>query len=143
MWAWLRRSEAGEVGLSTLAFASGVVFVTMMFASGAAMTSVAASVEFGSTPVPDGEFARQLEQLGFVFLLLYGMLAVGVCVAATSVSALGTGVLPRWLAIAGLAVALVVGALGVFFLPMILLVLWVLAVSIAMLAPTTTPALVA
>jgi hypothetical protein len=129
----LRRSEVDPHGLSTLAYGSGLVFVAMLFASGAAMTTVAASVEFGDNPVPDGEFARQFENLGFGLLLLYAMFAVAVCIAATSGSALRTGVLPRWLVIAGFVVAVLVGVFGVIFLPMILLVLWVLAVSIVML----------
>lgn len=136
LWALrgrLRGSEAGLNGLSVLAFGSGVVFVAMVFASGAAMGSVAAGVEFGDIPVPDGEFARQLESLGFGLLLLYGMFAAGVCIAATSGSALRAGTLPRWLAIAGFVVAAIVGVLGVLFIPMVLLVLWVLAVSIVML----------
>jgi hypothetical protein len=71
-------------------------------------------------------------------LLLYGMFAAAVCIAATSGSALRTGTLPRWLVIAGFVVAALVGVLGVVFLPMILLVLWVLAVSIAMLMRPAT-----
>lgn len=136
LWALrarLRRAEEGSEGLSALAFGSGLVFVAMAFASGAAMATIAGSIEFGDGPVPDGEFARQLEQLGFALLLLYGMFAVAVCIAATSGSALRTGTLPRWLVIAGFVVAVIVGVIGVFFVPMILLALWVLAVSIVML----------
>ena len=136
--ARLRRPEVHSAGLSSLAYGSGLVFVAMLFASGAAMTTVAASVEFGDNPVPDGEFARQLENLGFGLLLLYGMFAAAVCIAATSGSSLRTGTLPRWLVIAGFVVAVIVGVLGVIFLPMVLLVLWVLAVSIVMLMRPAT-----
>ena len=128
-----RLEEGASEGLSGLAFASGVVFVAMMFASGAAMSTVAASVEFGDNPVPDGEFARQLENLGFGLLLLYGMWAAGVSIVAFSGSALRTGAFPRWLAIAGIVVGVLVALGGVIFIPMVLLLLWVLTVSVVSL----------
>jgi hypothetical protein len=131
--ARLRRTEGPSDGFSALAFGSGLVFVTMVFASAAAFATVAAGVEFGDQPVPNGEFARQFESFGFGLLLLFGMFAAGVCIAAASCSALATRVLPRWLVITGFVVAAIVALLGVIFLPMILLVLWVLAVSIVML----------
>jgi hypothetical protein len=135
--ARLRSAESDGLALSTLVFGSGVAFVTMLLASSAAMATVPAGIEFGDVPVVDGEFARQMEQLGFSFLLLCGLFVVGVAIAATSASALRSGVLPRWLAISGFVVAAVVGLLGVFFIPMILLVLWVLTVSIVMLRQPT------
>jgi len=142
LWALrnrLRWAEGSSEGLSTLAWGSGLVFVGLVFASAAAMMTVAAGVEFGDTPVPNGEFARQMEGLGFGLLLLFGMFAVGVCIAAASGSARRTGALPRWLVIAGFVVAVIVAVLGVIFVPQILLLLWVLAVSIVMLR-TPAPA---
>jgi hypothetical protein len=133
--AQLRAVDGDGTDWSTLAVASAVGLVTLMLASGAAMATVPAGVEFGDVPVPDGEFARQLEQLGFGLLLLGGMVLAGVCIAAVSMGALLTGMLPRWLAIAGFVVAVVVGLGGVFFVPMILLVLWALVVGIFMLRP--------
>ena len=140
--ARLRAAEDDGADWSTLAIASGVGLATVMLASAAAMATVPAGVEFADTPVPDGEFARQLEQLGFGLLLLCGMLLAGVCIAAISMSALRSGVLPRWLAIGGFVVAVVVGLGGVFFIPMILLVLWALAIGIFLLRPpSATPTL--
>ena len=129
----LRRAEGSSEGLSTLAWGSGLVFVGLVFVSAAAIMTVAAGVEFGEGPVPNGEFARQMEGLGMGLLLLFGLFSVGVCIAAVSGSARRTGALPRWLVIAGFVVAVIVGVLGVIFIPQILLLLWVLAVSIVML----------
>jgi hypothetical protein len=145
LWALrnrLRRAEGSSEGLSTLAWGSGLVFVAMVFASAAAMMTVAASVEFSDGPVPNGEFARQMENLGFGLLLLFGLFSVGVCIAAASGSARRTGALPRWLVITGFVVAVIVAVLGVIFIPQILLLLWVLAVSVVMLrrpAPEARP----
>jgi hypothetical protein len=136
--ARLRVAERSADGFSALAFGAGLVFVGLVFVSAAAIANVAAGVEFGDIPAPDGEFARQFESLGFGLLLLFGMFAAGVCIAATSASALASGVLPRWLAITGLVVAVIVAVLGVVFFPLILLVLWVLAVSIVMLQRPAT-----
>jgi hypothetical protein len=131
--ASLRAAEGDGSDWSSLAAASGVGLVTVMLASAAAMATVPAGVEFGDVPVPDGEFARQLEQLGFGLLLLCGMLLAGVFIATVSMAALRTGILPRWLATAGFVVAVLVGFGGVFFVPMILLVLWMLVISSVLL----------
>jgi hypothetical protein len=136
----LREAEAPSVFLTGLTFGGGLLFVAMVFASGAAMASVAAGVEFGDTPAPDGEFARQLEGLGFGLLLLYGMFAAGICMVAASIVSLRRAVLPRWLAIAGIVAGLLVIPFGVIFLPLVLLALWVLAVAIVLIRTPANPA---
>lgn len=136
----LREAEAPSGFLTGVTFGAGLLFVAMVFASGAAMASVAAGVEFGDVPAPDGEFARQLEGLGFGFLLLYGMFAAGICMVAASIVALRRAVLPRWLAIAGIVAGLLVIPFGVFFLPLVLLALWALAVAIVLIRTPATPA---
>ena len=136
----LRDIEDRPGFLTRLGYGAGAIFVTMLFGSAAAMGTVAAGVEFGDMPVPDGEFPRQFENLGFGLLLLFGMFAAGVFMAAVSFIGLHTALLPRWLAIAGLVAAPLVLLFGVVFVPMLLLVLWVLAVSIALLRVHPTPA---
>jgi hypothetical protein len=129
----LREAEAPSGFLTRVAFAAGVLFVAMLLASGIAMGTVAASIEFGDAPVADGEFARQFENLGFGLLLLAGMFAAGVFMAAASLAALRTTTLPRWLAIAGIVGGLLLIPFGVIFLPMVLLLLWVIAVAIVLM----------
>jgi prepilin signal peptidase PulO-like enzyme (type II secretory pathway) len=126
--------------LTRLGYGAGAIFVAMLFGSGAAMGTVAAGVEFADMPVPDGEFARQFENLGFGLLLLFGMFAAGVFMAVVSFIGLHTALLPRWLAIAGLVAGPLVLLFGVVFIPMLLLVLWVLAVSIVLVRAHPTPA---
>jgi hypothetical protein len=130
-----RLREAEEpVGFTTwLALGTGLVFVAMLFASGAMMGAVAAGVEFGDIPVPDGEFARQFESVGFGLLLLFGMFAAGVFMIAAALSSMRTALLPQWLAIAGIVSGALVLVFGVLFIPMALLVLWVVTVSIVLL----------
>jgi hypothetical protein len=135
--AWLcgrlREAEGPSGFLSRAAFGAGLLFVAMVFASAVAMGTVAAGVEFGDTPVPDGEFARQFEGLGFGLLLLGGGFAAGVCMVAASLVALRATLLPRWLAIAGIVAGLLVIPFSVIFIPMVLLLLWVIAVGIVLM----------
>ncbi len=83
---------------------------------------------------------EQDAQLGFLSLALSGWMyrfafaGMSVLIAASSVTALRTGVLPRWLGWAGLLFALVallriLGPLGAW-----LSLVWIIAVSLLMLA---------
>jgi hypothetical protein len=137
------RLRAASEWIANLALVSGVLFVSMLFLAGIATTAVAGGIEFGDLSEEGaGEFARWSEQLGFGALVLFGMFAAGMFVAATAAAGRKADLIPGWLAITGYVVAVILVVLGVFFLPMALLVLWILAVSIALLtrgrAGTTT-----
>jgi hypothetical protein len=120
--------------VGTLAIASGAVFVAALFVAGAATTAVAGGIEFGDLPEAGaGEFGRFLEQLGFATLLLFGMFAAGTFIAATSAAGHRAGLIPAWLAISGYVSAVIVAVGGVVFIPMVLLVLWVLVLCIVLL----------
>jgi hypothetical protein len=136
----LRDAEGPSGFLTSVTFGAGLLFVAMVFASAIAMGTVAAGVEFADAPVPDGEFARQFEGLGFGLLLLGGGFAAGISVAAASLVGLRTTILPRWLAIAGIVAGLLLVLFGVFFLPLALLVLWVIAVGVVLMRRPSIPA---
>jgi hypothetical protein len=132
----LRRAEGEGGEISTVALAGGLVFLALVLA-GAAVEIVhpAALARF--------ENFRPDAPLGFLSLVLSGwmyrfaLVGMSVLVAATSVVVLSTGVMPRWLALAGFVAALL--ALLRFLIPLggILGLLWVLAVSALMLAGLT------
>jgi hypothetical protein len=128
----LRRSEGEPGTLSGIAFGSGVVFVAMLFASSAAFGAVAAAMEFGDIVQPGADISRLLPHLGYVFLLIFGMLAASSMMFATSLVAWRTGVLPRWLVWTGFGCAVIL-LFSVVFVPMIALPIWVVAVSVALL----------
>lgn len=137
----LRHTDGEPETLSTIALASGTVFAAMLFAAGASMGVVAASMSLGGEPQPSPETARLFTQFGYTLLLLFGMFAGIVLIVATSVLALRTAILPRWLSWAGfVAAALLVS--GVIFVSAIALPLWVIAVSVVMLRrdPAAQPA---
>jgi len=128
----LRRAEGEAGSLAVVALAGGVGFVTLFLAGSSASAAAAASMTFGNVPQPSAELARILPQLGALLLLLPGLFAAIVLVVATSLLALRTGVLPRWLAWAGFVAAVILLA-GPLFLPLLVLPLWVAVVSVVLL----------
>jgi hypothetical protein len=128
----LRSAEGEGGGFSSVAFAGGLVFITLALA-GAAVEIVhpAAQARFEN-------FAPNA-QIGFLSLVLsvwiyrFALVGMSVLIAAASVVMLQTGVMPRWLAAAGFVAALF--ALLRFLIPLggILGLLWVLVVSVLML----------
>lgn len=135
LYGVLRRVEGGEVGLfSSAVLAGGMLFVALSCAG------YAAEIIHPATTVRFENFAAG-PQPAFTSLALsawlYHFCQVGasVMISATSLLALGTGVFPRWLALAGLVVALL--TLLHFLLPLLGAVaglLWVAAVSALLLA---------
>jgi hypothetical protein len=128
----LRRAE-GEAGASGgLVFAAGAVFVAMIYAGSAAWASIAGDLIFGNQRPPSPDVMGFIPQLGYPLVLIFGMFAAALAVAVTSMSALRTGVLPRWLAYLGF-VAAVAMLFSVVFVPMVLFVIWMIAVGITLL----------
>jgi hypothetical protein len=131
----LRRLSPGEV-LPTIVLGAGLVFVALSIASHITVAQVSAAITFSGGPdeypIPSAGVLRQAEQLGIGLGLLGGGWAAAVFVFTASLMARGTAAFPPWLTIAGLVVGILL-LLSVFFTPLVLLPLWVLAASIAML----------
>jgi hypothetical protein len=112
---------------------TGALFLALMVAAGAAVATIAGDINFGDDPnpvVPD--VARFLPELVYALLLVGGMVLAAGHLASTSMAALRSRVLPRWLCIAGLIGSVILLA-SVLFIPMVVLPLWVLAASIVFL----------
>jgi hypothetical protein len=128
------RDAPGTQWLSTVMLASGLVLLAMIGLAGSALGAVAAGVEIGDVAAPaSADVPRFLEQFAFGGLLLFGMVAGGVMIGASSAAGERAGLLPRWLVVSGYIAAVIVLLGGLLFLPMALLVIWVLAVSILMM----------
>lgn len=132
LYRGLRQAEGDSGVLATLALAAGVLFVAMLYSAGGAWAAVPAGIEFGSAAQPTGDIALWFTQLGFVDLLIHGLFAAIVVIVATSILALRTAVLPRWLAWTGFVCAFLL-VFGVVYMPMIALPIWAIATSVAML----------
>jgi len=130
----LRAAEGEDGTLSTLAFAAGVMFVTLVSIGGLALASVPASISFAENKVPVGaDTIEILMSLGYGAILVGGMLSAAVMIFTISVLTLRTGALPRWSAWVGFLAAIAL-LFAVIWLPQIALLIWTLCVSIAMLA---------
>ncbi len=129
----LRSAEGRGGGISSVALAGGLVFITLVLAG------AAVEIVYPATLARFENF-RADAQLGFLSLALSGWMyrfalaGMSVLIAAASVVVLTTGVMPRWLALVGFVAALF--ALLRFLIPLggILGLVWVLAVSALMLA---------
>jgi hypothetical protein len=133
----LRSAEGEQSGLSSAALAGGVMFV--------ALETAGASAEIVH-PATTSRFENfQLDaQIAFISQALSGWLysfawvGLAVLLSATSLVALGTGFLPRWLAWAGFLAALV--AVLKFLVPhATLALLWIVAVSVLMIMGSVSP----
>ena len=88
----------------------------------------------------DADVLRTFESLGFGALVLFGAAAAGLLIITSSVAAGRGALLPRWLVVAGYVVGVIVILGGLFFIPLGLFVLWVIAVGIVLLRrPTLAP----
>jgi hypothetical protein len=130
----LRAAAPGAEWLSTIAFASGIVFVAMLGVFAVGVAAISAGVEFGDNPVPrNADVIRSLDSLGFGAMLLFGAASAGLLIITTSIVSGRAALLPRWLVVTGYIAGVIVLVGGVFFLPLILFVLWMLAIGIFML----------
>jgi len=125
-----RLAAAGAATSGRLAFAGSIMFATITLAGGTAVVWLAGAKAFGSTPLPRGELAYLAPQLGYALLLLGGGATAALMLVASGFGSARSRALPAWLGWAGVVVGVLVFAFGVFFMPMILLVLWVLIAGI-------------
>jgi hypothetical protein len=130
----LRTAAPGAEWLSTVAFASGIVFVAMLAVFAVGVGAVSAGIEFADHPVPrDADIIRSLDSLGFGAMLVFGAASAGLLIVTTSIVSGRAALLPRWLVVAGYVVGVLVIIGGVIFIPLVLFVLWMLAIGIVMI----------
>lgn len=128
-----RLAAAGAAGAGRLAFAGSILFAAVTIVGAVAVFWLPGAKQFGSAPIPRGELAYLASQLGFGLLLLGGGTAAALVLVTAGWAATRTGALPTWLGWAGVIIGVLLFFLAAMFVPMLLLVLWVLIASIAML----------
>ena len=130
----LRRAEGEDAGLSAVALAGGVAFIVLSCAGYAAELIYPATLVRFENFGPDAD--RVFESLALSsWLYHFCQAGAAVMVSATSLLALSTGVLPRWLALVGLVITVL--TLLHFLLPLLAAVaglVWVALASTLMLA---------
>ena len=119
---------------ATVFLGSGLLFLAMLFTS-AAVAGGTISI-YGQTPgmlIESGvyTFGRAVT---YEIMNVYTMKMAGVFMITTSTLSLRTGIIPRWMAILGLALALfLLLSLGFFYWAPLIFPLWVLLISLHIL----------
>src|SRR5262245_39531194 len=133
----LLEAESGTGELTSLAFASGVVFVAMLFVAAASrgVIGFAALSPANDETLPGPDTLRYLPQIGYAITGTAGLLSAAVTVTVTSILVIRTGVFGRWLAWLGAVVVAMVAVAAallsaVFAVPALLV--WALATSVAL-----------
>lgn len=125
-----RLGSAGAESSGRIALAGTIMLATLSTVAAVAFAWIPGAVTFGNAPAPQGELAHFASQLGFGALLVGGGMAGALVLIATGIGSTRTGAFPKWLAWAGIVAGVLVGAFGAFFVPMLLLVLWMLVAGI-------------
>ncbi len=106
---WISASSPRQnVLFSNLQLVSGVIFTALFFASAAATSITAASVQYADSTI-DPIVARQFPQYGSVLVLVFAVRMAALFVFATTNMGRVSGIMPKWLIYLGYAV-------GVFLL---------------------------
>ena len=133
----LLTAEGGTGELTSLAVASGAVFVAMLFVAAASRGVVGFAIKSpgDNESLPGADTLRYLPQTGYAALGAGGLLAAAVAMATTSWLIVRTAVFGRWLAWVGAAAAILVvianvALVGMLAIPAMLV--WALATSVAM-----------
>jgi hypothetical protein len=139
------RRWGGETIVGGFVGALGVLAGAAMMAAGMTAAVVAGAVSLGDTPGPSssgGEAVRWVMSMSYPFLFVVVGLVSAAMIGAIAIGGSRAGVLPKWLAWAAV-LAVLGGVFGVLFLPMVLVLLWYLALAIVGLrgaGATATPA---
>ncbi len=130
--ASLKLAEGENAVLSTAAFAGGAVMAALLVAATAINVAAFSSYDYYDAYEVPPDTVLLLQSV-FFYMQGFALVGGGVLVGAASVVALRTRLFPTWLAIAGLLLAAVCmfGTWALFvFVPLPLLVLWILVVSV-------------
>lgn len=123
------RSRLSTITAGRLVSSLGVVGAGALMLGGVANAVVAGSISFGDQPIPkDGDAVMVMMNLSNPLLLLIFPLACAALIATVAIRGRGSG-LPAWICYT--AWLGVIGSIfAVIFLPMVLPLLWFLAVAI-------------
>lgn len=138
--AVLRRGEGEKAVFSTAAAAGGLMMAALFAVSSAVNVAAFSTYDVDAYEV-DPDAILLLQSVSF-YALGFGLVGGGVLAGATSIVGLKTRLFPKWLAIVGLvlAVLLMFGTFALFiFVPLPLLLLWVLVLSVLLLLSEQRP----
>ncbi len=129
-----RIGAAEDRFFATVFLGTGLLFVAMLFVAGAVAGGLIATGAQGESAGITPDVWRLGRQTAFMVLNVYAMRMAGAFTISTTTIALRLGILPRWLAVFGWVVAVVLLlTIERFAWVQILFPVWVLALSIHLL----------
>jgi hypothetical protein len=127
---WISANSPREnILYSNMQLVSGIIFTALFFASAAATSITAASVQYSDSGI-DPVVARQFPEYGNALLLVFAIRMAAIFVFSTTAIGRSTGILPRWFLWVGYVVGIFL-LLSVTFSWWLVLVFpsWVLVLS--------------
>jgi hypothetical protein len=128
------RQRAASAGAGnraqSLLLGAGIAFAVTVLTGAALYAAVPAARVFNKAPAPDPSTSRFLLGAAYGDLVMFSAFAAALLTATISVIGLRHGVLPRWLAIAGIPAAALMLANAV--LPMGVITLWFVVASVTL-----------
>jgi hypothetical protein len=140
MFLWFVAVIRDQIGeredrfFATVFFGSGLLFVGLLFTTAAVVSTPAALVEFLGGAQLSAEGQAILRALGYTLLFAMATRAAAVFMVATATIGIRSGVFPRWFALLGVLLGVVL-LVAVSFVDWFILVLpaWVAVVSLFIL----------
>jgi hypothetical protein len=129
-----RLGEREDKFFATVFFGSGLLFLAMLFAAAAVAGALIISFEAAPTQLINSATFHFARAAAYNMMNVYAVKMAGVFIITTSTLAIYTGFAPRWLAILGYTLALLL-LFGSYYLSWSFIVfpLWVLVMSIHIL----------
>jgi hypothetical protein len=140
MFLWFVAVIRDQIGeredrfFATVFFGSGLLFVSLLFTTAAVVSTPTTLVGFLGGAQPSSEEIALLRALGYTLLFALATRAAAVFMVATATIGIRSGVFPRWFALVGYLLGLVL-LIAVSFVDWFILVLpaWVAVVSLFIL----------
>ncbi len=129
---WSRIAAAGGVRPGPIPLLAAGLGATCIVIGGVMNAVISGAMAFGDMPEPSAETLRAFDNLSFPVITVGGMIAMGFAIAVLSIQARRSGVIGGALAGFGLVTAVCAVASFLFF-PMLLVLIWFIVASIALL----------
>lgn len=127
----LPERSSADRALRSIGFAFTVLAATFFAGGGMLGGATSFALEFFDTPV-DPAVANTLDKLGLTMVLLAGAISIGLTMCVVAIQSLRSASPARWVGwLSAIAAAGMLGA--IFFLPFLLLPIWILAMSVHLL----------
>lgn len=140
MFLWFVAVIRDQIGdredqfFATVFFGSGLLFVALLFVEAAVAGSLVVGVRYLEQAPPNAEMVGIIRSLAYVVMFGMATRAAAVFMIATATVGLRSGVFPRWFALVGYAIGLILLFVVSFFDWVVLLIpAWVSFVSIVIL----------